>query len=40
MIKRIKYEELEYNLNVYLKNIDNVIYIQTIKGQGIYPTIS
>lgn len=38
--QRIKHEELNYNFNIYLKNIDNKIYMQTIIGHGIYPKIS
>jgi len=36
----IKHEKLNYEIILYLKDIDNKTYTQTIEGPGIYPKIS
>ncbi len=38
--KILKHENLDYEIDLYLKDVDNKNYKQTIKGQGIYPSIS
>jgi len=39
--KKIKHEDINYNINIYLKNIDNKIYMQTLIGNNIFqPKIS
>lgn len=37
---KIQHEELKYDIDIFVKDVDNRMYIQTIKGQNIYYNIS
>jgi len=38
--KTIKHEDINYDIDLFIKDIENREYLQTIKGPGIYPKIS